>query len=121
MEKRARFAMKFSVIIPVHNGEKFLNECLDSVLAQKGDFETELVVIENGSTDGSAGICNDYAARHSEVKVFSQEALGAYEGRRRGMRQATGDYLVFLDYYCVYLMFYSQFLTLNFCYLLLNH
>ncbi|WP_022765790.1 glycosyltransferase family 2 protein [Butyrivibrio sp. XPD2006] len=89
--------MKFSVIIPVHNGEKYLNECLDSVLAQKGDFETELVVIENGSTDGSAAICDDYAARHSEVKVFRQEALGAYEGRRRGMRQATGDYLVFLD------------------------
>ena len=89
--------MKFSVIIPVHNGEKYLNECLDSVLAQKGDFETELVVVENGSTDNSAAICDDYAARHSEVKVFRQQALGAYEGRRRGMTQATGDYLVFLD------------------------
>lgn len=89
--------MKFSIIIPVHNGEKYLNECMDSALAQKGDFETELVVIENGSTDGSVAICDEYAARHENIRVFHEGKVGAYEARRIGMRSAEGDYLVFLD------------------------
>ena len=89
--------MKFSIIIPVHNGEKFLNECMDSALAQKGDFETELVVVENGSTDGSASICDEYAAGHGNIRVFHEGRVGAYEARRIGMWNAEGDYLVFLD------------------------
>ena len=89
--------MKFSVIIPVHNGEKYLNECIDSALAQKGDFERELVVVENGSTDGSGAICDEYAEKCDAVKVFHVGSLGAYEARRYGMRKASGDHLVFLD------------------------
>ena len=59
VEERAWHRMKFSVIIPLHNGERYLKECLDSALAQKGDFELELVVVENGSKDGSAKICDE--------------------------------------------------------------
>jgi glycosyltransferase involved in cell wall biosynthesis len=89
--------MKFSVIIPLHNGERYLKECLDSALAQKGDFELELVVVENGSKDGSAKICDEDAGRDDRIKDFHEGRIGAYEARRVGMRKASGDYVFFLD------------------------
>lgn len=87
---------KFSVIIPVYNVEKYLNECVDSVLAQSyQDFE--IILIDDGSTDLSGDICDQYEREFNCVKVVHQNNYGLSEARNTGIRTAQGKYLVFLD------------------------
>ncbi len=87
---------KISIILSVYNVEKYLNECLDSILNQTfKDFE--LICINDSSTDRSLDILNDYAAKDSRVKVFTQPNGGASSTRNYGMKQASGDYLLFWD------------------------
>lgn len=86
----------FSIIIPIYNTEKELPRCVDSVLAQT--FENfELVLVDDGSKDGSGAICDAYAARDARVKVFHKENGGSSSARNLGIEKATGDYLLFLD------------------------
>ena len=88
--------IKISVILSVYNVEKYLNECIDSILNQTfKDFE--LICINDSSTDRSLDILNDYAAKDSRVKVFTQPNGGASSTRNYGMKQASGDYLLFWD------------------------
>ena len=70
----------FSIIIPVYNAEKYLRAALDSVLAQKG-ASYEIVLVENGSEDGTSGICREYAARYDFIRVFSIENHGTAHAR----------------------------------------
>lgn len=87
---------KVSVIIPVYNAEKYLRKCLDSVLAQSfADFE--VLLINDGSTDGSGKICDDYAQKDARVKVFHKENGGVSSARNLGLDNATGDWIVFVD------------------------
>lgn len=87
---------KISIILSVYNVEKYLNECLDSILNQTfKDFE--LICINDSSTDRSLDILNDYAAKDSRVKVFTQPNGGASSTRNLGMKYAVGEYLMFLD------------------------
>ena len=88
--------IKISVIMPVYNGEKNLAAALDRVLSQTL-CEIELICIDDGSTDGSIDIIRDRASRDSRVKVLTGENAGAAAARNRGMREATGKYLAFLD------------------------
>ena len=88
--------MKISVIVPVYNTEKYLNRCVDSILAQTfTDFE--LLLIDDGSTDGSGSICDEYAAKDSRVKVFHKENGGVSRARNLGIANAKGEYLSFID------------------------
>ena len=88
--------MRFSVVIPVYNVEPYLRQCLDSMLAQTySDWET--VCINDGSTDGSAAILADYAARDSRFRVVTQPNGGLSAARNTGLDNAQGDYLLFLD------------------------
>lgn len=91
-----------SVIIPVYNVEKYLRECIDSVLAQTyTDFE--LLLIDDGSTDSSGAICDKYAEQDSRVKVFHKPNGGVSSARNLGLDNAKGEYLIFLDaddYWC---------------------
>ncbi len=88
--------MFFSVIIPVYQVEKYLKPCLDSVLAQTfGDFE--MILVDDGSTDQSPGICDAYAAKDSRVKVIHQKNSGASCARNAATDLATGQYVIFLD------------------------
>ena len=88
--------MKVSVLIPVHDAEPYLRECLDSVLAQTmGDFE--VVCVDDGSTDGSAAVLADYAARDPRVRVVSQPCGGVSAARNVALAQARGDYVQFVD------------------------
>lgn len=87
---------KISVIIPVYNVEKYLPECLDSVVNQTLK-EIEILCINDGSTDGSAEILEQYAKKDERIKVFNQENLGAGSARNVGIKQAQGDFLAFLD------------------------
>ncbi len=88
--------MKFSVIVPVYNAEKYLRECLDSILAQTyHDFE--LILADDGSTDRSPAICGEYAERDGRVRVIRQSNSGVVKARQIGVEAARGEYLVFVD------------------------
>lgn len=85
-----------SVIIPAYNVEEYLARCLDSVLAQT-HRELEILVINDGSTDDTAAICDAYAARDSRVRVVHQVNAGLAAVRDRGIALATGSYVSFVD------------------------
>jgi len=88
--------LKVSVIIPVYNAEKYLGECLDSILGQTLK-DIEVLCVDDGSTDGSARILAEYAAKDARVKLFSSSHAGAAGVRNRGLAEARGDYLFFCD------------------------
>ena len=87
---------KLSVIVPVYNTEKYLRECIDSILAQTfTDFE--LILVNDGSTDGSGAICDEYAAKDPRIQVIHQENGGITVARKSGVRAARGEYVTFVD------------------------
>ena len=85
-----------SVVIPVYNVEQFLPACLDSVLGQTHE-NLEILLINDGSGDGSGRICEDYAARDSRIRLIHQENQGLSGARNTGIRAATGKYITFVD------------------------
>lgn len=87
---------KVSVIIPVYNVEKYLRECLDSVINQTMK-DIEVICVDDGSTDNSLNILNEYCISDSRVKLVRQQNCGAGAARNNGMRYATGEYLYFMD------------------------
>lgn len=87
---------KISVIIPVYNSEKYLHKCIDSVLAQTyQDFE--LILINDGSKDNSLDICDKFAQGDIRIKVVTQENQGVSVARNRGLKLASGKYIMFID------------------------
>ena len=85
-----------SVIIPVYNAEPFLPACLDSVLSQ--DYSSfEILVIDDGSTDNSAAIIDRYAAREPRIVALHQSNAGVSAARNRGLAEARGEYIAFVD------------------------
>lgn len=92
------FEYKVTVIIPVYNVEQYLEACLDSLLAQTiPQGEMEVLMINDGSLDGSLMICERYVAAHENFKVISQENQGVSAARNTGIRNAKGKYLLYLD------------------------
>ena len=87
---------KVTVIIPVFNTEKYLHECLESVINQTLK-EIEIVCIDDGSTDNSLEILREYAAKDSRIKVYTQPNINAGAARNHGLCYAKGKYLSFLD------------------------
>lgn len=85
-----------SVIIPVYNGETYLKECLDSVIRQSFSH-WEMICINDGSTDGSLRILEDFARMDDRIRVLSQDNQGQSAARNAGMRCALGAYILFLD------------------------
>lgn len=88
--------MRFSIIIPVYNVEKYLRDCLDSVLGQSHS-DWEAVCVNDGSTDHSLSILEEYASRDIRITVISQPNGGLSAARNTGMNAAKGDYVIFLD------------------------
>lgn len=87
---------RISVIIPVYNVEPYLQQCLDSVCAQTMR-DIEIICVDDGSTDGSLRILQDYVERDSRIKLLVQDNQGAGVARNYGLREAKGQYLSFLD------------------------
>lgn len=88
--------MKISVIIPVYNGEMYLKRCLDSIQNQTcKDFE--VILIDDGSTDASGKICDQYAKQNSYFKVYHQENKGVTRTREIGISRASGEYVIWVD------------------------
>jgi len=88
--------MTFSIIIPVYQVEKYLEQCLESVLNQNFN-DYEVILIDDGSTDNSGKICDDYASKYSNIEVIHQTNSGPSVARNNGMERANGDYIVFID------------------------
>lgn len=93
MDKKSVY---FSVIIPVYNVEKYLKQCVDSVLSQSCD-DFEIILVDDGSTDSSGEICNYYAQHYSCVHVIHKKNGGLSSSRNTGLRAAVGKYVLFLD------------------------
>lgn len=87
---------RFSIIIPVYNVKNFINECVDSVVNQTFT-DWELLLIDDGSTDGSQTICDDYSYNDSRVVTVHQSNGGASKARNTGLDKANGEYIIFLD------------------------
>ena len=85
-----------SVIVPVYNVAAYLPQCLDSILSQDYE-ELEILLIDDGSTDASGEICDQYAAQDHRVRVIHQKNGGAAAAKNAGLRVATGEYLTFVD------------------------
>lgn len=88
--------MLFSVLIPVYNTSIYLVECIESVLKQT-EKDYEIVLINDGSTDKSGEICDNYAKNYPNIRVIHKENEGLLLTRRRGFYEAKGDYFVCLD------------------------
>lgn len=90
--------MLLSIIVPVYNAEKFLPRCLDSLLNQGlGEGEMEVVCVDDGSTDGSLQILQNYAKEHACIKVFMQKNMGAGVARNKGLDNVAGEIVTFCD------------------------
>ena len=87
---------KVSVIIPVYNVEKYLRECLDSVVNQTLK-EIEIILIDDGSTDNSLKICREYEEKDSRVRVYTQKNQGQSEARNNGLKHLKAPYVAFID------------------------
>lgn len=87
---------KLSIIIPCYNGEKYLKECLDSVINQTFR-DTEIICVNDGSTDGSLAILEEYAKLDDRIKIVNKENGGLAAARNAGMNAATGEYFAFVD------------------------
>lgn len=88
--------MKVSIIVPVYNAEAYLGDCIQSILRQTMN-DYELILTDDGSTDGSGRICDSYAAQDERVRVLHQSNQGHTAARLNGLRKAVGDYILFAD------------------------
>ena len=87
---------KVSIIVAVYNVEKYIHRCVDSLLCQT-HHNIEVLLVDDGSIDGSAAICDEYAAKDSRVKAIHQKNGGVSSARNEGLKAAIGDWICFLD------------------------
>ncbi len=88
--------VRFSILVPVYNGEKYLKECIDSILNQTYK-NFELIIVDDGSTDNSGVICDEYAEKDSRISVIHQENKGRYAARISCLNNVKGEYVFFVD------------------------
>ena len=85
-----------SIILPVYNAKKHIRKCIDSIVNQSYK-EIELLLIDDGSTDGSEKMCDDYKKADNRIKVFHQKNAGVSAARNKGLDYSTGAYIMFID------------------------
>lgn len=86
----------FSIVIPVYNVEKYLDQCVQSVLKQEFT-DYEVILVDDGSTDSSGSMCDQFAEKHINIMVIHKVNGGASDARNTGIRAAKGEYVLFLD------------------------
>lgn len=90
--------VKFSIIIPAYNAESYIARCIQSVCQQNlNEKELEVIIINDGSTDNTLNIVQNYQKEHSFLKIISTPNRGLSNARNRGIEEADGEYLLFLD------------------------
>ncbi len=87
---------KVSVVVPVYNVEKYVGECLDSLINQTLK-DIEIICVNDGTTDGSLDILEEYAKKDERIKIITQPNQGLAAARNTGIRNVTGDYVLFID------------------------
>ena len=90
--------MFLSFVIPLYNAGQFISSCLDSIFVvalDKGEYE--VIVIDDGSTDGGAEVVKEYAAKHGNLRLIQQENSGASAARNCGIEEARGEFIWFVD------------------------
>ena len=87
---------KVSIIVPVYNAEKYLAECVESILGQTLQ-DIEVLLVDDGSTDASPAICDEYAEKDGRIKVFHKSNGGVSSARNEGLKHITGEYFAFVD------------------------
>lgn len=87
---------QISVIIPVHNGESYLEKCIESIVGQDYE-ELEILIVNDGSADQTAAVCEKLAEKDGRVRVMTLPDLGVSAARNRGLEQARGAYIMFVD------------------------
>lgn len=87
---------KISIITPVYNAENYLFKCLNSIVAQSF-LDWELILVDDGSTDNSAAICDDFAAIDNRIRVFHTLNLGVSAARQTGLCNSRGEYIIHVD------------------------
>ncbi|MBR2924115.1 MAG: glycosyltransferase family 2 protein [Clostridia bacterium] len=90
------FDVLISIVIATYNAEQYISNCIDSILKQTHK-KFELIIVNDGSVDSTAVICNEYAARDSRIKVFHQDNHGVGFARNKGLANASGEYVTFID------------------------
>lgn len=88
--------MKVSIVIPVYNKAEYISDCLESLLQQDFD-DFEIVAVNDGSTDDSGKICDEKATEDTPIRVIHTENGGVTAARRKGVEQAKGEYIMFVD------------------------
>lgn len=88
--------IKVSIVVPVYNVEKYLEQCVDSLLAQTIDSK-EIILVDDGSTDSSGKLCDAYAEKNACVRVIHKQNGGLGSARNAGVKHVTGEYLYFID------------------------
>ena len=90
--------MKFSILVPVYNVEKYLEQCVESLLNQTYKGEYEIILVNDGSTDSSGKICDKYSEEYPEkFKVIHKKNEGLVSARQVGIEAATGEFCLFVD------------------------
>lgn len=93
-----RYSMiKYSIIIPVYGCEKYLEPCVKSVIKQKGNHSYEIILVDDGSKDSSGEIADQLAQQYEQVKTVHKKNGGAASARNRGIKEAKGKYIIFID------------------------
>ena len=87
---------KISIIVPIYNVQRYLKECIESLIKQTYE-NIEIILVNDGSTDNSGKICDHYALRDNRIKVVHQKNGGVSCARNTGLRYSTGDYIGFVD------------------------
>ncbi len=87
---------KISVIVPIYNAEKYLEQCIQSIIDQTMDG-IEIILVNDGSTDGSLKIAKEFEKKHDNIKVISQKNMGVIEARINGYKNTTGEYIGWVD------------------------
>lgn len=88
--------LKYSFIVPVYNCEKFLENCIESIRAQK-NVGYEIILVDDGSADGSGRLCDKYAEAYDNIHAYHKENGGASSARNFGIDKSNGKYLIFID------------------------
>ena len=88
--------MTVSIIVPVYNSEKYLADCIESIMMQR-HIDFELLLIDNGSTDRSLGICNDYIKRDNRIRLLKEEKRSPGAARNKGLQAMKGECFTFVD------------------------
>ncbi|MCX4338447.1 MAG: glycosyltransferase [Lachnospiraceae bacterium] len=87
---------QISVIVPVHNGQLYLEGCIESIESQAG-LTLEVIIVNDGSTDDTAAVCDSLVGRYDNLRVITLSDLGVSVARNRGLEQAEGEYITFVD------------------------